>query len=96
MRRHPGTFIAGILFIVLGLVYLADALEVLQVQALRLWPLALVVIGLAVIFSGRGGEPAPTADEASEGEPEPAEGEPEPEEAGEPGEDDGGGEVAAD
>lgn len=68
MRRHLGTLLAGIFFIVLGVIYLADAVELWQVRPLRLWPVALIVIGLAVIFAGRSGEPAGDLDEVDSGE----------------------------
>lgn len=53
MRRHPGTFVAGLLFVIVGVVYLLEAFEVWVVDITRLWPMALIGIGLVMIL-GRG------------------------------------------
>lgn len=53
MRRHPGTFVAGLLFMAIGFAYVLDGLEVWQVKPGRLWPIALIVIGAVVLFAGR-------------------------------------------
>lgn len=53
MRRHPGTFAAGVLFMAIGIAYLLEALEVWDVRLGRLWPVALIVIGAVVILSDR-------------------------------------------
>lgn len=53
MRRHPGTFVAGLLFIGIGIAYILQGLDVWQVRPGRLWPIALIVIGAVVLFAGR-------------------------------------------
>jgi hypothetical protein len=54
MRMHVGTLLAGIVFLAVGLLFVAEALEwwTLQVSDLRyVGPLALVVAGVAVVAS---------------------------------------------
>jgi hypothetical protein len=56
MRRHPGTFVAGLLFMAIGIAYLMEGLDVWEVRPGRLWPIALIVIGAVVLFAGRPAE----------------------------------------
>jgi hypothetical protein len=66
MKRHPGTFGAGLLFIAIGVAYLLEALEVWQVRIGRLWPIALIVVGLVVLIAGRSeDDEPPTGDDPS-------------------------------
>jgi hypothetical protein len=51
MRRHPGTFASGVLFVILGLAYLLEAFEVWTVDVARFWPVALIVIGLVIVLT---------------------------------------------
>lgn len=53
MREHPGTFVAGLLFMVVGVVYALEGFDVWTVRPGRLWPVALIAIGVVVLFSGR-------------------------------------------
>lgn len=53
MRDHPGTFVFGLLFVAFGAAFLLDVLEVWDVRPLRLWPVVLIAIGLAVVLGGR-------------------------------------------
>jgi len=53
MRQHPGTFVAGLLFIAIGIAYMLQGFDVWEVRPGRLWPIALIVIGAAVLFAGR-------------------------------------------
>jgi len=53
MRQHPGTFVAGLLFMAIGAAYVLDGLDLWQVRPGRLWPIALIVIGVVVLLAGR-------------------------------------------
>jgi hypothetical protein len=57
MRLHTGTLFAGVIYLGIGVVFLLEALEVwtLQIGDLRyMAPVALVVIGLAVVIGSLG------------------------------------------
>lgn len=53
MKQHPGTFTAGLIFVIVGVAYLLDALEVWQVNVARTWPLVLIAAGIVVILNSR-------------------------------------------
>lgn len=53
MRRHPGTFTAGLIFVIIGFAYLLEAFEVWQVNAARTWPLILIAAGVVIILNSR-------------------------------------------
>ena len=46
------SLIVGVLFVLAGIVFLLDALEVWELQGDYLVPLGLIVLGLAVLASG--------------------------------------------
>jgi hypothetical protein len=54
--------VAGLLFVVLGVLFLLDALDAINLRGAYVWPVALIVVGLAVLWGGltssrrRGGE----------------------------------------
>jgi hypothetical protein len=50
--KHPGTLVAGVVFMVIGVVYLLEALEVWEVQ-LRIWPIFLIAVGAVILLGGR-------------------------------------------
>ncbi len=53
MKLHTGTLFAGIIYLVVGLAFVAEALEwwTLQISDLRyVGPAALVVVGVAVVI----------------------------------------------
>ena len=52
MREHPGTFVTGILFLLIGAAYLLEALDVWTVRIDRLWPVVLIAIGGAILLGG--------------------------------------------
>ncbi|HLF59926.1 MAG TPA: hypothetical protein VI980_01945 [Acidimicrobiia bacterium] len=57
MRLHRGTLFAGVIYLVIGVVFLLEALGVwtLQISDLTLiGPIALVVLGLAVMVGSMG------------------------------------------
>ncbi|MBN2112983.1 MAG: hypothetical protein JW785_02515 [Acidimicrobiia bacterium] len=52
MKEHPGTFVSGIVFVVIGLAYLLYALNVWQVSVWRLWPVFVIALGVVILLSG--------------------------------------------
>lgn len=48
---EPAALGVGIFFIVVGLVFLLERLGVLEVRAGVVWPLLLIVLGLAVLVA---------------------------------------------
>ena len=57
MRLHRGTLFAGVIYLGIGIVFLLEALEVwtLQISDLTVvGPLALVILGLAVVIGSLG------------------------------------------
>ena len=61
-KRRRRTLVSGLLFIVLGVVFLLEALEVFELAPATLWPLLLVALGIGVI-AGTGGDDDPTVAE---------------------------------
>ena len=57
-RLHTGALISGLLFTVLGTVFLLDRLEVIEVRVGYVWPTLLIVIGVAILLGGRRGSTA--------------------------------------
>ncbi|MDX1690347.1 MAG: DUF5668 domain-containing protein [Acidimicrobiia bacterium] len=51
MREHPGTFVAGIVFLIVGFVYLLDGLGAWTVDPGRIWPLFIIAAGVVVLAS---------------------------------------------
>ena len=56
-----GSF-AGSLFVLAGLLLLADSLGVVRVSIAQLWPLVLVFFGASMVWRGVHGRPAPPSD----------------------------------
>ena len=52
MKEHPGTFVAGIVFMLIGLAYLLHALDVWSVNVWRLWPVLVIALGVVVLIGG--------------------------------------------
>ena len=52
MREHPGTFVSGIVFVIIGLAYLLHALDVWKVSVWRLWPVFVIALGVVIIIGG--------------------------------------------
>ena len=53
MRDFNATaFISGIVFILLGVLFLFDRLGVIVVSSRYVWPIVLVAIGVAIIMGG--------------------------------------------
>jgi hypothetical protein len=46
------TLVAGLIFIVLGVVFLLEQLEVFELRAIYVWPVVLIAIGVAVLLGG--------------------------------------------
>ena len=45
-------FVAGLVFVGLGVVFLLEALNVFELRARYLWPVVLIAIGAAILASG--------------------------------------------
>jgi hypothetical protein len=57
MRLHKGTLVAGIVFLLVGVALILEALDVwtVQISDLRyIGPIALVVVGVAVVIGSMG------------------------------------------
>lgn len=52
MKEHPGTFVAGLVFMVVGAAYLLHAFDVWNVRVWRLWPVFLIALGVVVLIGG--------------------------------------------
>ena len=50
-RRHPGSFGAGVFFVLAGIVLLLEWLDLFELLA-ALWPLLLICLGVAVAAEG--------------------------------------------
>jgi hypothetical protein len=46
---HPASFGAGAFFALAGILFLLEQLELLQLSTRVLWPLLLIILGLALI-----------------------------------------------
>jgi hypothetical protein len=49
---HRGPILWGLIFIVLGVLFLLDQLDVLDLKAAYILPVVLIVIGAAFLLSG--------------------------------------------
>ncbi len=52
--RERRGIVAGLLFIILGVIFLLEALEVFEMAPTTLWPILLIALGLGVL-AGTGG-----------------------------------------
>jgi uncharacterized membrane protein YhhN len=52
MIRHQGTFVSGVVFIVVGVVYLLSVLGSWSFDTWRLWPVVLIAVGATVLLGG--------------------------------------------
>jgi hypothetical protein len=44
--------IAGLIFVVLGVVFLLEQLDVFDLRAAYVWPIVLIAVGVAVLLGG--------------------------------------------
>lgn len=54
MKRHPfdpWSFVLGLLFLVTGLAFLTNSIDLLHSSVARLWPLPLLAIGLLIVLT---------------------------------------------
>ena len=59
--KHPGTMVAGVVFMLVGAAYLLEAFNVWDVD-FKIWPIFLVAIGVVILLGGRSDHEEP-ADE---------------------------------
>ena len=57
-RQDRRALVAGLLFVVLGIVFLLEAVEVYELAPATLWPLLLVTLGIG-IMAGTGHDEEP-------------------------------------
>ncbi len=57
--RHPGALAMGVFFLAVGAAFLAEALGAWDLGAGEIWPVLLIGLGVAVLFSGIGRTPRP-------------------------------------
>ena len=51
---NMGSLIAGLVFIILGVLFLLDNLGVFEVSFAVIWPIVLIGVGLALLLGGLG------------------------------------------
>jgi drug/metabolite transporter (DMT)-like permease len=51
VRQHPGSFVAGILFVVIGVAFLGESFGWWDVAVGRLWPIALIAAGVVTMLN---------------------------------------------
>lgn len=61
-KQQRRALVSGLLFIILGVVFLLEALEVFELAPATLWPVLLVALGIGVI-AGAGGDDDSSATE---------------------------------
>ena len=62
-RYHRRALVAGLLFVILGIVFLLEALEVYELAPATLWPLLLVALGIGIMAgTGQDEEPPQSPD----------------------------------
>jgi hypothetical protein len=61
-KQQRRALVSGMLFIILGVVFLLEALEVFELAPATLWPVLLVALGIGVI-AGAGGDDDSSATE---------------------------------
>lgn len=54
MKRHPfdpWSFVFGLMFLVAGLAFLTNSVDVLHMNAGRIWPIPVFAIGLLILLT---------------------------------------------
>lgn len=51
MREHPGSFVAGLVFVVIGVAFLGESLGWWGVAVDRLWPVVLIAAGVVMLLN---------------------------------------------
>jgi hypothetical protein len=54
MREHPGTFVFGLVFVIFGVGYLLDLMDIWDIRPVRIWPVVLIAVGVVIALSARG------------------------------------------
>jgi hypothetical protein len=60
--KHPGTMVAGFVFMIIGIAYLFEAFDVWNVN-FRIWPIFLVAVGVVILLGGRPASDEPRRDD---------------------------------
>lgn len=53
MKLNTSSLTAGVVFVILGVVFLLDAIDVWELSPAYLWPVLLIGLGLVVALGGR-------------------------------------------
>lgn len=51
-QRHPGTFVTGAIFTVLGFAYLLQEFDVWSISLRYFFPILVILVGVAVALTG--------------------------------------------
>ena len=60
--KHPGTMVAGLVFMIIGAAYLLEAFDVWNVH-FRIWPIFLIAVGVVILLGGRAARHEPPPDD---------------------------------
>lgn len=64
-RQQRRSLVSGMLFVILGVIFLLEAFEVFELAPATLWPLLLVALGIAVLAgTGTDDDDSPTTGQA--------------------------------
>jgi drug/metabolite transporter (DMT)-like permease len=50
VTEHPGSFITGLIFAAMGVIFLGETMEWWSVDIGRLWPVVLIAIGVSIML----------------------------------------------
>jgi len=53
MMRHPGTFFSGVVFLIVGVAYLLNSFDTVDVNPGHLWPVLLIALGAVILLGGQ-------------------------------------------
>ena len=54
MKKHPfdpWSFVLGLFFLITGVAFLTDSIDLLHTNAARLWPLPVLAVGLLIVLT---------------------------------------------
>lgn len=55
MKQHPGAFVTGLVFVVIGAAFLGDSLGWWDMAMRRLWPVIVIAIGVVMMINASRG-----------------------------------------
>jgi drug/metabolite transporter (DMT)-like permease len=51
VREHPGSFVVGILFVIIGAAFLGESFGWWDIAVGRLWPVVLIAAGVVTLLN---------------------------------------------